>query len=462
MGGELVIYGDACSIADSDVSIEVPTFNVELLLELISDSQCGVKELLNNAIEVFATGIKCSDRTDLMKEFAKDAETFYNEFCVYKEKAEFYLHQNNCVFRCYDDTQRAPAQDDPRWLVMRNGGIGASEAEQVPAKDGPGKIKFIKEKAGVIKRSFTGNEITEQGHQMEPVVGKVLDDMYDTFLLESTSLEHLKYPFIRASLDRYGWVNGLPHIIEIKSPVSRIPIWNSIPKGYDMQMYQQHEVSQIENGLFADCQFQLFDTYGEMRSSFRDGENLKKKYFGAVIKYPHNSRAWTYSPVSQRHKLREWVAQKTKELNHHGYRIVGPLENWKVDMTKWAWTVKIAYYRVHRFVLVPHVINKNWCNDWLHRYRELWDKVEEYKAGYKDTADIERLETDGLFSDDDDDKPEEIVYHPLFVPKNKKESKDDNAHNNVAKDEDKDNTDDVIIINNDCEKYISNALFNKL
>lgn len=319
--------------------------------------------------------------------------------------SDFYIEQNQCVFRCFYETECAPAQDDPRWLVMRQKGIGASEAEKpMMANHLSTKIKWVKEKAGLLP-AFSGNEATELGHQMEPVVGKILECIFETTLLESTSLEHPEHPILRASLDRYGWLKGMPYIIEIKSPSARIPKPGYIKSEYDKQMYQQHEVSGIENGMFADMQYVLFDTYSELMNSFKAEEDLTTKYYGAIIRYPHSKRAFTYSPVNIRKDLRKWVKGKISELADLGYSLAeGRDANlWQVNQ-KYAekFMYKIQYWKLVQIVLVPHQRNHNWLDENLEKYEEAWALIEKYKAGYRDDDDKERADLAAAFDSDDD------------------------------------------------------------
>jgi hypothetical protein len=395
-------------------SIEVKTFQPELMIECLKETMETHQKVLTAMTKRF--NILFSDEQnektlklqDDIKRLGVDSASVYNTFDTLNKSAKFYIDQNANVFRCYNETKNAPAQDDPRWLVMRNGGIGASEAEMVNAKPGINKTRWIKEKAGILARSFTGNWVTDQGHQMEPVVGKILNHRFNTYLLESTSLEHPKYPFIRASLDRYGWINGMPYIIEIKSPVTRVPRNGFVPAGYDAQMYQQHEVSYIENGLFADSQFSLFDTYSELMKSFHENDELSEKYYGAIVKYPHSKRAFVYSPISIKKRVKHWVAEVTDKLVAQGYKIANPREFWEPEKKEYANIVKIVYWKLLRLVLVPHTRNYNWVSENLKKYQTLWSEVKKYKNGYRDENDIEReaLKISNIFSDIDDDSSE--------------------------------------------------------
>jgi len=351
-------------------------------------------------------------------DFAKlveESDVDFEYYRVLKTKAEFYLHQNAQVFRCFDETIIAPPQDDPRWLVMRNKGIGASEADKVEKwvdKENsedltPVQLRWVKEKAGLLPSSFKGNAITDQGHRYEPIAGKILEDMFGTYLLESTSLEHPIYPYVRASLDRYGWINGMAVIIEIKSPVSRIPQHGHIPHGYDLQMYQQHEVSRIENGLFADAQFELFDTFAELNASFKKNERMSdpKKYYGVLIRYPHNKRVVTYSPMSVRTNLREWLKEKKKILRKAGYKFVDPHDSWSATPSHHN-EIKIEYWRLHKYVIVPHLRDHNWCKTQLPNFTKMWKHVLKYKGGFRDDDDREREAVINEFSDEDSDDSE--------------------------------------------------------
>jgi hypothetical protein len=387
------VYGDDNYSVDS-IGHRLHPFNVENLLKSFSDIQKGMSMIYLEMHDKFK---QCKNENN--SKIYSDFYEFYTIFNELSEKCKYYCWQNDELFRCYDETQNAPAQDDPRWLIMRSDGIGASEADNLRKNESNTLRKWIKEKAGVIPRSFTGNEYTEFGHQMEPVVGKILDHKYNTKLFESTSLVHKKYPFLRASLDRYGYIYGMPHIIEIKSPATRIPEKDSIPLEYDAQMYQQHEVSQIQNGIFADFKFHQVDTYKLLINAIEKDTFTKpsrKKYYGAVIKFPCSKRAYAYSPISEPEKCYEWVKRMEKKIIAKGFVLDESTKKWNAS-EQYDGIAKVVFWRLTHMVLVPHRYNPKWCEENLEKYTIMWERIQSYKNGYKDEDDIRAQEDANLF-----------------------------------------------------------------
>jgi hypothetical protein len=393
------VTSDDTFSADS-IGHRMPQFNVEVMLSCLDDVYKTSRKVKKEMIKIYnehdeLSGEALDDFTDAYHAMRE----MYDNYHKLLDKHNHYVKQNLALFRCYDDTQCAPAQDDPRWQIMRNDGIGASEAENLHKRESKTLLRWIKEKAGVLPRLFNGNAATEQGHQMEPVVGKILDHKFQTKLFESTSLVHRKYPFIRASLDRYGYIYGVPCIIEIKSPVSRIPEKDSIPTGYDLQMHQQHDVSEIHAGMFADFKFTLYDTYKELIDAINGDKQTKpsrKKYFGAILKFPHSKRAFAYSPIDKPDQCQQWVKDKKEALRAMGYTTYENHDKWWVG-EEFKTVVKIVYWRLTHMVLVPHPHNPSWAEENLDKYKAMWDRIMAYKNGYRDDDDRAHDEAEALF-----------------------------------------------------------------
>jgi hypothetical protein len=206
----------------------------------------------------------------------------------------------------------------------------------------------------------------------------------------------------------------MPHIIEIKAPFSRVPIDNSIPSDYDLQMYQQHDVSQIKNGIFADALFKLYDNYGLLRTDV-DKEPTETKghiYYGAIIKYPHNKRSYSYSPIETPENCYNWVRQMKKALSARGYSQLEEIYDWVPESPNLFNKYKVVYWRLIKFVLVPHAYNPKWCEENLEHYKKVWKRVADLKKGTAELSkdDIEEAENNKVFDDDDE-------YIPPQVPK---------------------------------------------
>lgn len=137
--------------------------------------------------------------------------------------------------------------DMQRWHILRGKGLGGSDAAIVlgisPYKT---KYELWEEKTGRRIDTFKGDEATDKGNRLEPVLFNLFKELYPRYQVIDTkdiSLSNRKCPFFRANLD--GALldeNNRKGILELKTTTIQnarmLDQWkdNSIPQNYYCQV----------------------------------------------------------------------------------------------------------------------------------------------------------------------------------------------------------------------------------
>jgi putative phage-type endonuclease len=120
---------------------------------------------------------------------------------------------------------------EEEWLAERAKGIGGSDAGTILGLNQYGSsFQLWSEKAGKTVREFTGNEATEWGHRLEPVIGEAYAQKFNKALVEWPVLAWSSspdYPFMFVNLD---YVEVEP---SEQFPAGKVTVWHSteIPPG---------------------------------------------------------------------------------------------------------------------------------------------------------------------------------------------------------------------------------------
>lgn len=409
MGGRKQLHFYQGTITENDITMptNIPSLDIGLLKkELINESQKMEKnaKLYTRKLGRLLNGENNPGLLEKIKNKKEKFDKHLKNLSQLNKIANMYIDNSVAMIDCFNQTEKAPSQDNPLWHFDRSQGIGASEAENPKMQRSSTTYRnWVKQKAGIVpKPDLSNNVYCLYGHQMEPIAGKILDHFLSTTLFESSSLKHKKFPFIRASLDRYGWVNNVPMIIEIKSPYSRIPMDGIIPDGYHQQMDQQHEVSQIYHVLFADFKFDTFKTKKGLLNSFQEDEDLKKKYYGVMIRVPKyettDKECYIYSPMKC--DIDKWEKKMRKIITKNNGNILKSTEiYWDHDNEgNKVNNYKFIYWKLCKLVLVPHIPNKNWNTNYLSYYADAWTSIMKYKNGFIDKEMEELEDAKKLFS----------------------------------------------------------------
>lgn len=137
--------------------------------------------------------------------------------------------------------------DIEHWHHLRGKGLGGSDAAIVlgisPYKT---KYELWEEKTGQRKNEFKGNEATDKGNRLEPLLFNLFKELYLQYQVIDTkdfSLSNKKCPFYRANLD--GALvdqDGRKGILELKTTTIQnkkmLDEWkdNKIPQNYYCQV----------------------------------------------------------------------------------------------------------------------------------------------------------------------------------------------------------------------------------
>lgn len=138
--------------------------------------------------------------------------------------------------------------DIEHWHQLRGKGIGGSDAAIVMGIS-PYKTKYElwEEKTGQKKNEFMGNEATDKGNRLEPVLFNLFKELYckqyDVIDTKDISLSNKKHPYYRANLD--GALidqQGRKGVLELKTTTIQnmrmLDEWkdNKIPQNYYCQV----------------------------------------------------------------------------------------------------------------------------------------------------------------------------------------------------------------------------------
>lgn len=137
--------------------------------------------------------------------------------------------------------------DIKHWHSLRGKGLGGSDAAIVMGISRyKTKFELWEEKTGQRKDSFKGNEATDKGNRLEPVLFQLFKELYRQYQVVDTknvSLSNKKCPFYRANLD--GALidqDGRKGVLELKTTTIQnkgmFDSWkdNSIPQNYFCQI----------------------------------------------------------------------------------------------------------------------------------------------------------------------------------------------------------------------------------
>lgn len=142
-------------------------------------------------------------------------------------------------------------KEHKQWLEERKKYVTASDVPAVLGLNPYKKpIEVYQEKIGVVP-PFRGNEHTERGKRMEPIILDFLEKSSPDWKITRNNLlmRSSAYPFLAATPDALGWeMNSKGHFpIEVKCPKNP---WREVPSYYRPQLWAQMIALGAEHGYF--------------------------------------------------------------------------------------------------------------------------------------------------------------------------------------------------------------------
>lgn len=261
-------------------------------------------------------------------------------------------------------------QRSPEWYELRKKIITASDFAQA---FGDGKFgsqkQFFQKKCGYEQETFNPHiPPLKWGTMFEPVAGDLYSGRNGVVIHEFGLIQHPDVDYFGASPDGIT-ENGI--MVEIKCPFKR-KITGEIPLQYFYQIQGQLDVCKLEECDYIECEFGEFaDEAGFEAFKTVEDEDLQELESGIILEYVPQSNTkdspkFVYSSIchesTDRVKVISWYKPEMEKLEADGYLV-----------TPHFWYLKkMNVVRVYK--------NEGFVREKLEGLRDIWNKVQEYKA----------------------------------------------------------------------------------
>ena len=257
----------------------------------------------------------------------------------------------------YLKTVPQPTQRTDEWYKMKQNTIGASECAVIFGKNPYETLNsFIIKKCVNEENKNKSCQFTQHGIKYEPIIQQLYSIKTGQPLIEFGSITHQNINFISASPDG---ITPTGVMIEIKAPPKRV-ITGIPPIYYWYQMQQQLQVCKLKKVDFVECKIDEYESYNDFIIDMHNDKGILIEYLlddKISYVYPEN--------ILKIEEIDDWMLDVENKIPKNGT------------------FSRFIYWKLITYSSVEVWRDDVWWNHYIHKYYEIWNKVEFHrKNGY--------------------------------------------------------------------------------